>query len=451
MTVESTTSKITYEGNGLATVFPVPFQYSRTEDIRLMLTDADGEETEITTNFRIDVSESSDTSVTFPIVGEAIPHGVRLTVFRSTPQNQIVDLIYGGAFSPDVLEYDGFDRIVMMVQELQEEVDRAIRVAMAGDLTSSELKQEIFDARDTAVSSAATASEDAARAETAASSAELSAGLAKADADRAAALVDPASLASSVFNVRKAFVLQSDVATGNILTLPGYYFPTRDVLFLSYMGTVCTPKLPGVESAGEYQYEEVGTDPNVTSNQVRLHFSASAGDVFDLWVVSSAAGRNVEELEVLVDEARTAATAAQWAEAAAETASHVAEVAAGVAEEAAARIPDPATGTPGQVLTVISDGTENGLEYRNPPGGSVTRQTTVLASAHTGGTAFPVPSFMVGSEKLTLFMDGLLTDRGTGAANGFYQEVGATGAASTTITIFETLPAGTVLTAVAGA
>lgn len=52
------------------------------------------------------------------MTGQPIRAGTRLTVYRDTPQTQIVDLISGGAFDPEVLEWDGFDRAVMMIQEM---------------------------------------------------------------------------------------------------------------------------------------------------------------------------------------------------------------------------------------------------------------------------------------------------------------------------------------------
>ena len=140
MTVESTKTKEIFEGNGATTVFPVPFQYSKRENIHLLFTDAENIDRPVVSNFRIDVSASGDTTVVYPVEGDPIPHGTRLTVFRATPQDQIVDLIYGGAFAPDVLEYDGFDRIVMMVQEINEAMGRAIKVSISdsGEVPSAE-------------------------------------------------------------------------------------------------------------------------------------------------------------------------------------------------------------------------------------------------------------------------------------------------------------------------
>ena len=145
MTVESIKTKEIYEGNGSTTVFPVPFTYSRTDDIKLVFTDAHGIESDIASNYAITVTESGDTSVTYPVSGMPIAMGTRLTVYRATPQKQIVDLIYGGAFNPDVLELDVFDRIVMMIQELKEGLDRAVKVPLSSDVNTDDLINSIYD------------------------------------------------------------------------------------------------------------------------------------------------------------------------------------------------------------------------------------------------------------------------------------------------------------------
>lgn len=144
MTVESTQTKEIYEGNGSSVIFPVPFTYSRTDDIKLVFTDAHGIESDIASNYAITVTESGDTSVTYPVSGMPIAMGTRLTVYRATPQKQIVDLIYGGAFNPDVLELDVFDRVVMMIQELQEAVNRSVKTPFTSDVVPDELLDAIY-------------------------------------------------------------------------------------------------------------------------------------------------------------------------------------------------------------------------------------------------------------------------------------------------------------------
>lgn len=130
MSVESTATKVVYEGNGLTTEWPVPFQYNKPEHLALTL-DSGTKQTDIPSNFQITVNASGDTSITYPVSGLPVAAGHKLVIRRQTPRTQIVDLMYGGAFSPKVIEQDGFDRVVMMIQELFEEVNRAVKLSLS--------------------------------------------------------------------------------------------------------------------------------------------------------------------------------------------------------------------------------------------------------------------------------------------------------------------------------
>ena len=145
MTVEATQTKEIYEGNGSTTVFPVLFSYGEASDIKLKFTDVHEVEWDVTSNFQITVNEGGNTNVLYPVVGTPIDMGTRLTVYRDTPQTQILDLIYGGAFNPDVLEHDGFDRLVMMIQEIQEGLERAVKAPFTSDMDPDALLDSIYD------------------------------------------------------------------------------------------------------------------------------------------------------------------------------------------------------------------------------------------------------------------------------------------------------------------
>lgn len=169
MSVESTTTKIIYQGNGTTNTWPVPFAYNQTEHLHLLIADADGKETEIAENFSVVVSGSGDTSIIYPVSGSPLASGNKLVVYRSTPQTQIVDLEYGGAFRPETLEHDGLDRIVMMVQENNEKLGRALTLPASSTDSPEELVQALYDSRDEAAASAQAA---AASAEAAAAAAQ---------------------------------------------------------------------------------------------------------------------------------------------------------------------------------------------------------------------------------------------------------------------------------------
>lgn len=175
MSVESTTTKIIYQGNGTTNTWPVPFAYNQTEHLHLLIADADGKETEIAENFSVVVSGSGDTSIIYPVSGRPLASGNKLVVYRSTPQTQIVDLEYGGAFRPETLEHDGLDRIVMMVQENNEKLGRALTLPASSTDSPEELVQALYDSRDEAAASAQAAAASAEAAEGSAAAAAAAA------------------------------------------------------------------------------------------------------------------------------------------------------------------------------------------------------------------------------------------------------------------------------------
>lgn len=118
--------------------------------------------------------------------------------------------------------------------------------------------------------------------------------------DRAEIAADKVGINASLSNLRRTWQPTTAVNSGGTLTLPGSYYPGRDVLLLFFNGVACSPKHSG--SSTDYQYEEVGTDIDVLSNSIILHFPAAATDTFDMMVVSSAAGRNMAEIISLKEE-----------------------------------------------------------------------------------------------------------------------------------------------------
>lgn len=93
--------------------------------------------------------------------GTPLQTGERLTVYRKVPLTQVVDLENAGAFHPEVLEHDGFDRIVMQIQQLDEAIGRALKIDITDDRDVSGLLEELFHARDEAVYMAGKAREQA--------------------------------------------------------------------------------------------------------------------------------------------------------------------------------------------------------------------------------------------------------------------------------------------------
>lgn len=124
MTVATTLNKKQYQGNDLTTEFPLPFHVTDKEHIFALLKKGTAIH-EIKNNFAVDLERKV---FIYPVQGEAIKTGESLTVYRKVPLTQIVDLENAGAFHPEVLEHDGFDRIVMQIQQIDEEISRALKI-----------------------------------------------------------------------------------------------------------------------------------------------------------------------------------------------------------------------------------------------------------------------------------------------------------------------------------
>ncbi|MDR1241737.1 MAG: hypothetical protein LBM00_02975 [Deltaproteobacteria bacterium] len=388
MTLENTQIKQIYLGNGAATEFPVPFKYDRVEDLYLLLTDDKEMETPLAENFRVAVTPAGDTSVIYPVSGLPLPPGWKFTIFRDTPETQIVDLIHGGAFNPDVLEHDALDRIVMMIQEIEEAIERALKVPLSSDKTPEQVMAEIMFALEIVR-------------------------MAKEYLDQMERLLSLEYLESGVYNVRRVFVAQQDIPVGGTLTLPVYYYPTRNVLFLTYEDTPCVPKIADVDNAGVYQYREVGTEPNVPSNQVTLDFSVKAGEKFDVWIVTSAFGKNLDAQEALVDQA------AGYVGDAAESAASIGNSVAKAAQSAASAkdSADRAEAALNTTTVVVADRNE--------------RTSWICSAAIPSGTVITIPdnvTYFPGTHMLHLAYNGAECNPAQpGLTEKQYEEVGEEG------------------------
>lgn len=95
--------------------------------------------------------------------------GETLVIRRVVEALQGVDLVQGGAFNPSVLE-DALDRLTMLAQQLEEEVDRSVKVDLTSGDDPDTLVATILAAEASASADAAAAAVDAAAAAASAAS-----------------------------------------------------------------------------------------------------------------------------------------------------------------------------------------------------------------------------------------------------------------------------------------
>lgn len=121
-------------GNGSTTSFPFTFKVFAAGDIAVTIADSLGVETLLAlgADYSVTLNANQDTSpggtVTYPITGSPLPAGSRLVILGDLDYDQPLDLPSGGNFNPLALE-NQLDRTVMQVQQLKEQVGRALQVS----------------------------------------------------------------------------------------------------------------------------------------------------------------------------------------------------------------------------------------------------------------------------------------------------------------------------------
>ena len=144
MTITTTIAKNSYSGNGSTTVFAYQFKILAQTDLQVILRAATGVETvqEITTHYTVSgVGASSGGNVTF---GSAPASGVTVLIRRATTQTQTVDLVENDPFTAETVE-TAFDRSIILSQELQEQVDRSIKISRTNTMTSTDFTTSASD------------------------------------------------------------------------------------------------------------------------------------------------------------------------------------------------------------------------------------------------------------------------------------------------------------------
>jgi len=139
MTVSSTTVKNSYSGNGSTTQFAYGFKIFADTDLIVIIRSAAGTETvkTLTTHYTVaGAGDASGGSITFTS-GNTPASGETVVIIREVPQTQAIDYIANDPFPAESHE-EGLDRATMTTQQVQEEVDRSIKLSRTNTMTSTE-------------------------------------------------------------------------------------------------------------------------------------------------------------------------------------------------------------------------------------------------------------------------------------------------------------------------
>lgn len=131
MTINSATRKAgPFLGDGVTTVFPFTFKVFTKNDVQVTLTSSSGAETQLALDSNYTVAVNGDQTVspggtvTYPAT---LATGYKLTITGALPNLQPTSLPNNGPFYPKTIE-DAEDRAIILIQQLQEKVDRSIKV-----------------------------------------------------------------------------------------------------------------------------------------------------------------------------------------------------------------------------------------------------------------------------------------------------------------------------------
>ena len=139
MTISTTTIKNSYNGDGSTTAFTYTFKVADQNEIEVIIRSSNGTETvkTLTTHYTVSgVGNAGGGTVTFtsgniPVSGETV------VLRRDTDITQTMDLIDNDPMSADTIE-TAHDKSIAIAQELQEQIDRSIKLSRTNTMTSTE-------------------------------------------------------------------------------------------------------------------------------------------------------------------------------------------------------------------------------------------------------------------------------------------------------------------------
>lgn len=129
MTLNSTTARNDYVGNGATSSYSYTFRITAASDLTVTKRDTAGVETTLalTTDYTVS-GVGSGSGGTITLTAGALPSGYALTIRRVLPLTQPTDLRNQGPFLAETHE-TVFDRLTMIVQQLQDVITRSVRVS----------------------------------------------------------------------------------------------------------------------------------------------------------------------------------------------------------------------------------------------------------------------------------------------------------------------------------
>lgn len=323
MTVENISRRAgPFIGDGTVTAFPFEFKIFDTSQLSVQRTNAEGgvdvlrlsEDYTVALNADQDENPGGTVNVLTPLA-----QALRLAIISAIPADQTVKVTNYDRFYPKTYN-DVFDKLTGLIQQLEENLSRAVTTDPTDLMTPQELKNKLLDAANDATVIAKGYAEAAAASATEAKKSRddilehqeevIAAVTAEGDKqdqrlvgegdtqiNRIKAETDNTLIANGMGCAEKFWTLANDVAAGTGIAIPGgiKYLVNRHHLRVSWNGLVL--------AIGE-NFTEVGAE-DTFSDTFRLTFDAKAGDEIDIWIGALGKG-DVAEALALAGEASAA-------------------------------------------------------------------------------------------------------------------------------------------------
>lgn len=146
MTVYNELNKIAYIGDTAQTLYPIPFEYISTEDIKVSIYTSGNEFVEDWMYSTQYVIEDKNIKI---LSGYEIDNTKKLLILRKVDLVQDNKYREGGDFPAKSTE-TSFDKLTMITQQLQETLERCVKVEVLDIQSPDELLQSVYDKLDSA-------------------------------------------------------------------------------------------------------------------------------------------------------------------------------------------------------------------------------------------------------------------------------------------------------------
>jgi len=146
MTISTTTILNSYSGNGSTTAFAYTFPINTTSEITVIERSATGTETvksEGTGSTNYGIADNGASGGTITMV-TAPASGTTLLIRRNTSFTQETDYVANDPFPAETHE-DALDKLQMQNQELEEELNRSLKISRTNSMTSTEFTTSASD------------------------------------------------------------------------------------------------------------------------------------------------------------------------------------------------------------------------------------------------------------------------------------------------------------------